>query len=344
MWLRARASISSQTGLSSCSGGAPAVLMGPAAAAFALAGASVVVLTPWADSLDSRAKADSRETPARQTGMASCPTASEEIDMPNGFVDIHCHLVPGIDDGARDAADSLAMAMLAVEEGIKTVVVTPHQLGSFSSNTGDEIRVRVAELQELLHSNDIPLRVLPGADVRIDSGMVQQVLQGEVLSLGDHRKHVLLELPHELYLPLEPLLDELASHGMVGILSHPERNQGILQRPSLIEPLVEAGCLMQVTAGSLNGAFGTSSQSLAEQMCRRGLVHFLATDAHGPKSRRPKMRQAYERARELAGPDAATLWCSTFPRCVAEGKDVPGGVVQVSAPRRSMWSLLKRAA
>ncbi|MEM6799527.1 MAG: CpsB/CapC family capsule biosynthesis tyrosine phosphatase [Planctomycetota bacterium] len=263
--------------------------------------------------------------------------------MANGFVDIHCHLVPGIDDGASDASESLAMALLAVDEGIETVVVTPHQLGSFAKNTGDEIRVRVVELQELLDANGVPLKVLPGADVRIDAGMVKQIADGQVLSLGDHRKHVLLELPHELYLPLEPVLDELAARGMVGVLSHPERNLGILNQPGLVRPLVEAGCLMQVTAGSLTGGFGPASQALAEDMCRRGLVHFLATDAHGPKSRRPKIRQAYERACELAGVAAADLWCREYPRRVASGGDVPAGIVPVAPARRSGWSLWKRA-
>lgn len=270
--------------------------------------------------------------------------------MTNGFVDIHCHMIPGIDDGARDRSDALAMALLAVDEGIDTVVVTPHQLGAFASNMGDEIRVRAVELQELLNANDVPLKVLPGGDVRIDSGMVRQVLEGEVLSLADHRRHVLLELPHELYLPLEPLLGELQAQGMVGVLSHPERNQGILQQPGLLEPLVEAGCLMQVTAGSLLGGFGPASQALAEQMCRRGLVHFLATDAHGPKSRRPRMRAAYQRASGLAGQRAADLWCREYPRLVAEGSEVPAGVAPVtsgSASRRSgrrSWGFWKKAA
>lgn len=263
--------------------------------------------------------------------------------MANGFVDIHCHLVPGIDDGAKDASESLAMALLAVEEGIDTVVVTPHQLGAFARNSGDAIRVRTVELQELLDAHGVPLRVLPGGDVRIDAGMVAKIEAGEVMTLGDHRKHVLLELPHEIYLPLEPLLDELASHGMVGILSHPERNQGILQQPGLLQPLVEAGCLMQVTAGSLLGNFGSSSQALAEKMCQKGWVHFLATDAHGPKSRRPRMREAYQRACELAGEAAADLWCREFPRCVAQGRDVPKGVVEVRPPSRG-WNFWRKAA
>ena len=264
--------------------------------------------------------------------------------MPSPFVDIHCHLVPGIDDGARDHDDALAMAMIHVDEGFDTVIVTPHQLGNFASNSGDAIRRAAAKLQETLTTSGVPLRILPGADVRIDDGMVDKLVAGEVLTLGDHGRHVLLELPHEVYFPIEPLLGQLRRRGMVGVLSHPERNHGILRQPSVIDSLIDAGCLMQVTAGSLTGGFGPASQALAEQMCRRGQVHFLATDAHSPRSRRPKMKQAYERAVELAGVEAADLWCRTYPRLLAEGKDVPAGLTKVSAAKSNSWAFWRKAA
>lgn len=264
--------------------------------------------------------------------------------MTTAFVDIHCHLLPGIDDGAGDPSESLAMAMQAVEEGIQTVVVTPHQLGAYAHNRGDMIRTRTEALQQLLDSNEIPLRVLPGADVRIDDHMAARLASGDVLTVGDHRKHVLLELPHELYMPLEPVLEQLKGMGMTGILTHPERNRGILSQPSLIEPLVEAGCLMQVTAGSLTGTFGPACQALAEQMCRRGWVHFLATDAHGSRSRRPRIRDAHRRAAELAGEQAADLWCQEYPGLAAAGKPVPAGPVHVAPPQRRGWAFWKKAS
>ncbi|TWT66739.1 Tyrosine-protein phosphatase YwqE [Posidoniimonas polymericola] len=264
--------------------------------------------------------------------------------MPPRFVDIHCHMLPGIDDGARDSADSLAMALLAVEEGIDTIVVTPHQLGGYVHNRGDEIRVRAVELQELLRAHGIPLRVLPGADVRIDDGMVEKLVSGEVLTVADKRRHVLLELPHELYQPLEPVLDALDSHNITGILTHPERNRGILSRPSLIEPLVERGCLMQVTAGSLAGGFGDAARALAERMCSRGLVHFIATDAHGARSRRPKIRDAYQRCVELAGVEAADAWCSSNPGLAVTGQAVPAGVTAVRPAKKTGWAFWKKAA
>lgn len=260
------------------------------------------------------------------------------------FVDIHCHLLPRIDDGAKSWVESLTMAEIAVSEGITTSIVTPHQLGTFSHNRGDKIRGLTAELQQLLDERGIPLRVLPGADVRIDPGLVPGLQSGDILTLADQRRHVLLELPHELYMPLEDVLARLERAGIAGILSHPERNQGLIARPELVESLVHRGCLMQVTAGSLLGAFGPQSQSLAEWMVQRGLVQFLATDAHGPKSRRPLMLRAYERVAQLGDTEQANQICSRNPAAVAAGEPVS---IQLRAtPRRGLasWFRWKRAA
>lgn len=255
------------------------------------------------------------------------------------FVDIHCHLVPSIDDGAKSWDESLTMARMAVADGIRTITVTPHQLGNYAHNTGTMIRERTAELQRFLDDHQVPLRVLPGGDVRIEPEMVRLLRSGEVLTLGDHRRHVLLELPHEMYFPLEGVLEQLAAIGMVGILSHPERNQGILKQPQVVEGLVARGCLMQLTGGSLLGAMGPHCQQVSEWMLERGLVHFLATDAHGPKSRRPLLRRACERAAQLTDWETAIALCCENPAAVAAGRDVTITPPK-SAPRRSFGSWL----
>ena len=131
------------------------------------------------------------------------------------FVDIHCHLLPHLDDGAKDWETSLAMAKMAVADGIHTIVATPHQLGSFSGNRGDIIRKQAAELRRRLAKQGIPLQVLAGGDVRIEDGLRRELASGNVLTLGDYGRHVLLELPHELYFPLEPVLAELNKQARV---------------------------------------------------------------------------------------------------------------------------------
>jgi protein-tyrosine phosphatase len=253
------------------------------------------------------------------------------------FVDIHCHLLPGIDDGASNMDESFAMAKIAVADGIETIICTPHQCGNHAHNLGDDIRSAVVLVQEALNHAAIPLTVLAGADVRIEAGLVEQIARGEVLSLADLRQHVLLELPHELYIPLEPLLGRLKTSGMVGILSHPERNQGIIDRPQLVRPLVEAGGLMQITAGSLVGTFGEPIRKLSEQLLTGGLVHFIATDAHGAHSRRPLMQRAFLRAVELVGEQYALEICCQNPRAVAMGKVIRQGVRSASTRRLRGW-------
>lgn len=262
-------------------------------------------------------------------------------DLP--LVDIHCHLLPDIDDGAADWDESLAMARMAVADGICSIVVTPHQLGNFGQNDGASIRARCAELQAFLDQHHVDLEVLPGADVRIEPELVAKIRRGEVVSLADQRRHVLLELPHELYLPMEGMLADLRAAGLAGVLSHPERNLGILQRPRIVESLVDAGCLMQVTAGSLMGTFGPQSQRLAETLVADGLVHFIATDAHGAKSRRPLLARAFDRVAQLAGDQAAVELCSENPIRVLDGERVPAGRRR-SKPRGLAGWFRKRGA
>jgi protein-tyrosine phosphatase len=259
------------------------------------------------------------------------------------LVDIHCHLLPDLDDGAADWDESLAMARMAVADGISTIVATPHQLGNFGQNDGESIRARCAELQELLDRHGVDLELLPGADVRIEPELIARIRTGDVVTLADHRRHVLLELPHELYLPMEGLLADLRAAGLAGILSHPERNLGILRRPRIVESLVDAGCLMQVTAGSLAGTFGPRSKRLCETLVAEGLVHFIATDAHGSRSRRPLLSGAFDRVAALAGDEAAVELCSENPARVAAGHRVPAGRRR-SKPRGLAGWFRKRGA
>jgi protein-tyrosine phosphatase len=253
------------------------------------------------------------------------------------FTDIHCHMLFGIDDGSKSPVESLEMARMAVDDGIHTVVLTPHQLGAFRRNSGNVIRRRTAEFQQLLDKHGIDLQVLPGGDVRIEPDMVDLLQSREVMTLGDHRRHVLLELPHELYFPLEPVLDELESIGMTGILSHPERNMGLMRQPELLEPLVERGCLMQVTAGSLMGTFGRASQEMSEWMLSEGLVHFVATDAHGSRARRPLLHRAFDRVAELIDEVTALAVCCENPTAVAEGRIVATEPEEVPNRSRRGW-------
>jgi protein-tyrosine phosphatase len=258
--------------------------------------------------------------------------------MVEPFVDIHCHVLPGMDDGASSWEESLEMAQMAVANGMSTLIATPHQGGVFSHVSSELILARIADLRRQLMAAAIPLCILPGADVRTAADLPARIVSGEAMTLGNHRRHVLLDLPHERYQSLDSLLEDLQPLGVTAILSHPERNQGLLKRRSLIEHLVNRGCLMQITSGSLLGTFGPTCQDLAVWMLSQGFVHFVATDAHGMHSRRPLLRRAYERLCEVVGRDEAAELCCRNPARVARGEDVTPGRRQVrSASRWFQW-------
>jgi len=215
------------------------------------------------------------------------------------------------------------MAELAASDGIRTVIATPHQLGGHAKLSGESIRAAAADFQRQLDARGIPLRVLPGGDVRIEPDLTRKIRTGEVVTLADRRRHVLLELPHDVFFPLERLLAELAAAGVGGVLSHPERNRGILRRPNVLRPLVERGCLLQLTAGSLTGTFGDEVQQLAESLIVERLVHVVATDAHSPRSRPPCLRRAFDRVADLADESVAlNLFCRN-PAAIAAGEAIP---------------------
>lgn len=249
------------------------------------------------------------------------------------FSDIHCHIIPNIDDGADSMMVALAMAKQAVTNGTHRVVATPHQLGVNNKVTTDAIKTGAVLLQDQVNSQNIELTVLPGADVRIDPELPTLLRQGKVLTLADRGKHVLLELPHDTYYPLDQLLKSLRRQGLIGILSHPERNRGIIKDPDVMWDVVESGGLLQITAGSLTGDFGSSCQEIAELAIDEGLVHFIASDAHDTKHRPFGMRDAYDTICDMAGGKLADLVCCENPARVFEGDDVKGGLVGKNARR-----------
>ncbi len=243
-------------------------------------------------------------------------------------------MLPGLDDGAADWNEALCMARMAVADGIAAVVATPHQLGRHAHNRGAAIRAAVARFQQMLEGQGIPLKILPGGDVRIEPELVNKLHSGEVLSVADRRRHVLLELPHEIYAPLDRLLADLDREGIVGILTHPERNLGILSQPAVLPGLVNRGCLLQLTAGSLLGSFGLRIRRFSESLLGQGLVHFVASDAHGTGSRPPLLSRAYERVAELAGQDMATALCCRNPLSLLSGEEAR---LSRRPPPKSPW-------
>jgi protein-tyrosine phosphatase len=239
------------------------------------------------------------------------------------YVDIHCHCLPGLDDGPAIMSESLALCRALVNEGITTVVATPHQLGRFSEcNEAAQIKEAVLALNEELKSNSIALRVVPGADVRVDERICKLLEEDKVLTLADGGKYILLELPHEVFIDIEPLLADLASMGIEAIISHPERHPGLAKNPNILLKWLECPAHLQVTAGSLLGDFGHVIQRFAWQLLSSGWISLVATDCHDLYARRPCIKAAFERTSEELGETTAKLVCIENPLRVLKGQDM----------------------
>jgi len=219
------------------------------------------------------------------------------------MIDIHSHILPGIDDGAKTVEDSLEMAKLAVEEGVHTIIATPHHKNSKYINRKLELLPKVEELNRHLQEANILLTVLPGQETAINGDLLEDYQNGEILPLNQ-TQYLFVELPSS-HVPryTKKLLFDLQLKGLIPIIVHPERNQEIHERPEKLYELIEKGALAQLTAGSLCGKFGKKIKSFSEQLIEANLVHFIASDAHNVGSRAFHMSNAFDIVRSKYGLD-----------------------------------------
>jgi protein-tyrosine phosphatase len=224
------------------------------------------------------------------------------------MIDLHCHILPGVDDGARDLLESIEMAKKAVEQGIHTIVATPHHLNNRYENPKLTIIDRVRELNKVLLEEKIDLNVLPGQETRIYGEMVEDYEIGEIMPI-DNTQYVLVEFSSG-HVPryTEQLFYDLQTKGLIPVIVHPERNQEIIERPDILYKLVEKGALTQVTAGSICGDFGKKIKSFSLQLIDANLTHFIASDAHNTSNRPFKMREAFDMVQAKYGTDMVYLF------------------------------------
>lgn len=233
------------------------------------------------------------------------------------MIDLHTHFLPGIDDGAPDMETALALARIAVEDGITHAVCTPHIHPGRHDNTPQGIAEALDTFRAALEQAAIPLQTAFAAEVRIGPELLAADLSTYVPFLGEweHRRVVLLELPHgNIPLGSDKLTRYLLDHGVQPLIAHPERNKAVLHQPSRLLPFLQQGCLLQVTAGSLTGRFGPPAQALAESLLMDNLITILATDAHNLAHRPPLLHEGYEAAAAKVGDAAAGRLVLDNPR------------------------------
>ena len=242
------------------------------------------------------------------------------------FVDIHCHCLAGFDDGPSTISETVKLCKALAEENVAIAIATPHQLGRFEGlNEAQSIRDAVIELNEILIDQRIPIKVVPGGEVRVDERICQLLEADRILTLADSGRYILIELPHQVFIDIEPMLRELVSMGVQPIISHAERITALTKRLNILSRWLEHSTNLQITASSLLGDFGIESERAAWNFLTSGWARIVATDSHDVNSRRPKMRAAYNLITTNLGEDLAKEVCIENPLRVIKAMDILPG-------------------
>ena len=252
-------------------------------------------------------------------------------------IDLHCHILPGLDDGPSDMEESLAMAEMAVADGIETIVATPHTLNKTYTNSFDQVVDGVDRMREALSREHIALSLLPGSDAHLCPKMADRIEAGDAGTLNGNGRYLLVEFPPQTIPPgANDVLFQLRIKGITPIITHPERNLAIQDRLEMLSDLVATGCLTQVTAMSITGEFGEEAMVCAHRMLEMRLAHIIASDAHSPDSRPPILSHAVGAAADIMGSRSeAEDMVRDRPAAILAGEDVV--VPEPGRPKKKRW-------
>lgn len=243
------------------------------------------------------------------------------------MVDIHSHVLPGLDDGARSLDDSIAMLRMAADAGTTDIVATPHANTEFRWDLAT-VEGRIAEVQAAAGPR---VRIHPGCDFHLTFDNINDALANPAKYTINHQQWLLVEFSDFIIFQNSgEILGRLREGGMLPIITHPERNQILQQRFETVERWVGEGSFLQVTAASLTGLFGSAARKYSERLIERGLVHFVASDAHDTSYRTTRLDAAHEWLTDRYGEEYADTLLSDNPRATIEGRPH----IEAPVPRR----------
>jgi len=253
-------------------------------------------------------------------------------------VDLHSHILPGLDDGAASLAESMAIAQSSVRDGVELIAATPHVREDYPT-TPEEMERCVRQVRAALEERGIALELRPGGEVALDRLPQLEPQELRAFGLAGNPAYLLVEFPyHGWPLDLHERAFRLQAAGTTLVLAHPERNDEVQADPSRLEPVVRAGALVQLTAASVDGRLGRRARAASAALLERDLAHLVASDAHGPLVREAGLAEA---ARAV-GSDRLGRWlCSDVPRAIVEGTPIPPRPA-AGGERRPWWARLRR--
>jgi protein-tyrosine phosphatase len=243
-------------------------------------------------------------------------------------IDLHAHILPGIDDGPRSLEESLEMARLAVADGITTMVATPHLFRRKSVdfrelNSPDDIRQAVARFNEKLAEKQIELTVLPGCEIPLFTDIIKFIDDQRILTINDNERYICLEMPDTVIPPAtDDIIFQLNSRGITPIITHPERNLVFYEMPEKLRRFVSLGCLAQITARSVIRGFGWGVSRFTRRLVKDGLIHLMASDAHSVAKRPPVMGNALKKLTKMVGERRARDMVENVPARIIRGEQL----------------------
>jgi protein-tyrosine phosphatase len=257
-------------------------------------------------------------------------------------IDIHTHILPSVDDGVQTEDEAVEFARVAVEDGTKLLVATPHCKEGTWFNDRAAVLAGVERLRQRLDQEQIPLQIEPGAEVHLAPDLVERVRDGRAPTLGDNGKTLLLELSLTQYpVELENLVFQLKLAGIVTVFAHPERVRYFQDDIARYEAVVHLGAYGQITSGSVTGLFGNTVREFTRELASKGLAHVLASDSHNLRGRPPLLSQALRALEPIVGAERAAAMCTTVPRALLDAREPELPALQSGGEaRRSFFSRL----
>jgi protein-tyrosine phosphatase len=252
------------------------------------------------------------------------------------MIDLHCHIIPGIDDGAPTLEASLAMAEAAAKDGITIIVATPHIITGLYETTKQAILEGVERLNQIISQEGLPVEILPGSEVHIEPDLPGRIQDQEVLTINNTGRYLLVELP-SAFVPdyTADVLYQIQLLGITPIIAHPERNASLMRNHAALKEMVVRGVLTQITSASITGYFGRRVRRTALELIAEGLGHMIATDGHAEKGRTTQMREAFQIIEKYWGTDIAGQMTRDIPLAVCKGTEVVLPVI--NERKKSPW-------